>query len=210
MGDGSKPKSSEPKDGPYWSIMLEVSESSMKPVDQANILRDSIQGLINTQMIKPTDEIVSTYHRRFDHGYPTPSLEREGVLKELLPKLQARDIYSRGRFGSWRYEVGNQDHSFMLGVEAADNIVNGAVELTLNYPDFVNGRQNTERRLFEGSQVFRNKATDKADAAGDAKVVDIEANKAGIANGTKDVPTRDRAPSKSQSSHGRKTSKSVK
>jgi hypothetical protein len=57
------------------------------------------------------------------------------------------DIWSRGRFGSWRYEVGNQDHSFMLGVEAVDNIVTGAVELTLNYPDFVNSRQNTERRL---------------------------------------------------------------
>lgn len=105
----------------------------------------------------------------------------------------------------------------MLGVEAADHLANGAVELTLNYPDFVNGRQNTERRLFEGNQVFRNKATDKADAAGDAKVVDIESNKAGLtsngsANGSKEVPTRDRAASKSQSSssHGRKSSKSVK
>lgn len=127
--------------------MLEVSESSMKPVDQEKLLQDCIQGLINTDMIKPEDEIVSTYHRRFDHGYPTPSLEREGVLKDLLPKLLDFDIYSRGRFGSWRYEVGNQDHSFMLGVEAADNIHNGAVELTLNYPDFVNGRQNQERRL---------------------------------------------------------------
>ena len=45
----------------------------------------------------------------------------------------------------------------MLGVEAADNIVNGAAELTLNYPDFVNGRQNHERRLLEGAQVFKAK-----------------------------------------------------
>jgi hypothetical protein len=134
--------------------MLEVSESSMKPVNTANLLKESIQGLVNTEMLKPTDEIVSTYHRRFDHGYPTPSLEREGVLKKLLPALQEKGIYSRGRFGSWRYEVGNQDHSFMLGVEAADNIVNGATELTLNYPDFVNGRKNDERRLVEGAQLF--------------------------------------------------------
>jgi hypothetical protein len=35
----------------------------------------------------------------------------------------------------------------MLGVEAVDHIATGAVELTLNYPDFVNGRRNTERRL---------------------------------------------------------------
>ncbi|CAO2652246.1 Nn.00g005290.m01.CDS01 [Neocucurbitaria sp. VM-36] len=154
LADGSKPSSTEPKDGPYWSIMLEVSESSLKPVDGKNMLKDSIQGLINTEMIKPGDEIVSTYHRRFDHGYPTPSLEREGVLTQLLPALQAQDIWSRGRFGSWRYEVGNQDHSFMLGVEAVDNIVNGAVELTLNHPDFVNGRKNEERRLQDGAQIF--------------------------------------------------------
>ena len=181
--------------------MLEISESSMKPVDRENLLKESIQGLINTEMIKSDDEIVSTYHRCFDHGYPTPSLEREGVLTKLLPKLQDMDIYSRGRFGSWRYEVGNQDHSFMLGVEAADHIVNGAVELTLNYPDFVNGRKNTERRLVEGSQAFRSKATVNADAA---KPVDVS-------NGTKELPVRERAASKtSSSSHARKSSRQVK
>ena len=42
----------------------------------------------------------------------------------------------------------------MLGVEAADAIVNGSVELTLNYPDFVNTRANSERRLVDGAQVF--------------------------------------------------------
>lgn len=105
LANGTKVSSSDAKEGPYWSIMLEVSQSTMKPVDEKNILRDCIQGLINTEMIKPEDEIVSTYHRKFDQGYPTPSLEREGVLKELLPKLQDMDIYSRGRFGSWRYEV---------------------------------------------------------------------------------------------------------
>lgn len=155
LADGSKPESTEAQEGPYWSIMLEVSESSLKPVNNENLLKDSIAGLINTEMLNPTDQIVSTYHRRFDHGYPTPSLEREGVLKQLLPKLQDMDIYSRGRFGSWRYEVGNQDHSFMLGVEAADSIVNGAAELTLNYPDFVNGRVNGERRLVDGAQYFK-------------------------------------------------------
>lgn len=164
-------------------------------------MRDSLQGLINTQMLSANDEIVSTYHRRFNHGYPTPALEREGVLTELLPKLQAMDIYSRGRFGSWRYEVGNQDHSFMLGVEAADHILNGAVELTLNYPDFVNGRKNEERRLTEGLEVFRNKATDAIDRA-------AAANKAGQANGSADLPTRDGAASKT-SKHTRKPSKST-
>lgn len=147
LTNGDKPASSEPKEGPYWSIMLEVSESQYKPVNHDTLLADNIQGLINTELLRPEDEIVSTYVRRFDHGYPTPSLERNGALDEILPYLQQKDILSRGRFGSWKYEVGNQDHSFMLGVEAVDHIVSGAVELTLAYPDFINSRANTERRL---------------------------------------------------------------
>ena len=94
LANGSRRQSMQAKKGPYWSIMLEVSESSMKPVNQESLVKDCIQGLVNTDMLKPEDEIVSIYHRRFDHGYPTPTLEREGVLKELLPALQAKGIYS--------------------------------------------------------------------------------------------------------------------
>ncbi|OJT04229.1 hypothetical protein TRAPUB_5106 [Trametes pubescens] len=144
---GGERGSSEAKAGPYWSLMVEVAQSPMKPVDEENLVRDCIRGLVNTEMLRPSDEIVSTYHRRFEHGYPVPSLERDDLLERILPKLKARDIWSRGRFGSWKYEAGNQDHSFMLGVEAVDNIVCGSPEVTLNHPDFVNGRVNDERRL---------------------------------------------------------------
>ncbi|KAF5580663.1 UDP-galactopyranose mutase [Fusarium pseudoanthophilum] len=147
LANDDKPTSSEPASGPYWSIMLEISESSYKPVNQATLLEESIQGLINTDLLKPEDEIVSTYVRRFDHGYPTPTLERDAALSEALPYLYDKDILSRGRFGAWKYEVGNQDHSFMQGVEAVDNIISGGLELTLSNPDFVNSRKNTERRL---------------------------------------------------------------
>ncbi|KAJ4421746.1 hypothetical protein N0V82_003590 [Gnomoniopsis sp. IMI 355080] len=110
LANGQKPESSDSLPGPYWSIMLEVSESSYKPVNHESLLDDCIEGLINTELLKPDDEIVSTYVRRFDHGYPTPSLERNEALAEILPYLQDKEILSRGRFGSWKYEVGNQDH----------------------------------------------------------------------------------------------------
>lgn len=64
--------------------------------------------------------------RRLEHGYPTPSVERDGVLVDALPFLRQYNIWSRGRFGSYKYEVGNQDHSLMLGVECADNVLFGA------------------------------------------------------------------------------------
>jgi len=136
------------REGPYWSIMLEVSESYKKPVNHDTLIADCIQGLINTSMCKPEDEVVSVYHRKFHHGYPTPSLQREDQLKVLLPALKEEyNIWSRGRFGSYRYEVANQDHSCMVGVECVDSVLFGAPEMTLNEPDWVNGRKNTERRL---------------------------------------------------------------
>ncbi|TBU30339.1 FAD/NAD(P)-binding domain-containing protein [Dichomitus squalens] len=155
LADGSKPPFSARLPGPYWSVMVEVSESPNKPVHYDTLLQDSIQGLINTELLRSDDEIVSIYHRRFEHGYPTPSLTRDDVLQELLPRLQERGIYSRGRFGSWKYEVSNQDHSFMLGVEAVDHIVYGSAELTLNRPDYVNGSRNVREACGRGAPYCR-------------------------------------------------------
>jgi len=39
-------------------------------------------------------------------------------------------VFSRGRFGGWKYEVSNQDHSFMQGVELVDRLVRGEPEIT--------------------------------------------------------------------------------
>ncbi len=65
------------------------------------------------------------------------SLERDAVLGEALPWLKAQGIWSRGRFGSYKYEVANQDHSCMVGVEAVDNMLFGTKEFTLLYPSLV-------------------------------------------------------------------------
>lgn len=135
------------KSGPYWSLMFEVSESKeFKPVNLETIVEETIQGAINTKMIKSSDEVVSIYYRRLEHGYPTPSLERDGVLDEALPWLKKQGIWSRGRFGSYKYEVANQDHSCMIGVEAVDNILFGTKEFTLMYPSLTNegGAKNTD------------------------------------------------------------------
>lgn len=83
-------------------------------------------------------------HCRLEHGYPTPSVGRDEVLTQALPWLKEQGIWSRGRFGAYKYEVANQDHSLMLGVEAADNMLYGSKELTLTHPNIVNAKKNTE------------------------------------------------------------------
>ncbi len=71
-----------------------------------NILKETIRGAINTSLVQPGDEIVSIYHRRIEHGYPTPCLKRDSVLEKALPWLKNEfNIWSRGRFGSYKYEV---------------------------------------------------------------------------------------------------------
>jgi protoporphyrinogen oxidase len=124
--------------GRQWSLMAEVSESACKPVDAACVVEQTIAGLRAAQLIGPQAAIESVWHRRLEHGYPTPSLDRDTWLGQIEPELYARNILSRGRFGAWKYEVGNMDHSFMQGVEAADHILRGTSETTRHQPAVVN------------------------------------------------------------------------
>lgn len=123
-----------PHNVPYpesqWSLMLEVSESTYKPVNGQALMDSVIEGCRNTRLISAQDEIVSKFHFRAPYGYPVPSLNRDAILNRVQPELEKLGLYSRGRFGAWKYEVSNQDHSFMQGVEWTDRMVAGAEELT--------------------------------------------------------------------------------
>jgi hypothetical protein len=55
-------------------------------------------------------------------------LHRDKALKEIQLFLEKNNIYSRGRFGAWKYEIGNMDHSVMMGKEIVDRILKGAKE----------------------------------------------------------------------------------
>ena len=150
---GGADTSASPPGGPYWSLMFEVSESAAhKPVDSSPVplagstwpavVKDTLAGALATHLITPDTPVVSIYHRRLERGYPTPSTSRDAALAKALPFLKEHSVWSRGRFGSWKYEVGNQDHSVALGAEAVDAILFGAPELTLTHPDLVNRTRN--------------------------------------------------------------------
>ncbi|MBV9183880.1 MAG: hypothetical protein JO356_21455 [Acidobacteria bacterium] len=89
-----------------------------------------ISGLIRAKILEESDRtrIISHYHHPVEYSYPIPTLERDRALTALQPWLMKKGIYSRGRFGAWRYEVGNMDHSVMMGVEAVNHLLAGEEE----------------------------------------------------------------------------------
>ena len=121
-----------------WSLMAEVSESAAKPVNGETIFAAVVAALRQDGLIGATNEIVSRWHHREEFGYPTPFLGRDEVLEQVLPELERQRIYSRGRFGAWKYEVSNQDHSFMQGVELAERLTGRGEEQTIVDPDRAN------------------------------------------------------------------------
>lgn len=122
-----------PDNKTQFSLMAETSASHLKTVSEESIIEETIQGMKNCGLIKD-ESIVSTWKFKANLGYPTPSIQRDEVLKELIPALQEKGICSRGRFGAWMYEISNQDHTFMQGVEWIDYIKNGKDETTFKLP----------------------------------------------------------------------------
>lgn len=132
---------------PYeqWSLMAEVSESREKRVDRHGLVGWTLQAMKQDGLLADRDRIRSLVRRRLHHAYPTPFLGRDSVVDPLLRRLEKLGIYSRGRFGAWKYEVGNEDHSFAQGYECADRLLRGGgseCEPTLFTPARVNARRN--------------------------------------------------------------------
>ncbi|AIE84280.1 UDP-galactopyranose mutase [Fimbriimonas ginsengisoli Gsoil 348] len=141
----------------HYSLLCETSASEFKPENGDTIVEDTIQGLINCGMLKEEDrqDIVSTWVYYADYSYPTPSVERDEILAEVIPWLEERDIYSRGRFGMWKYEVANTDHSLMQGVELVNRLLLDEPETTIGikYESTEDGRKAAahERSVKAGS-----------------------------------------------------------
>jgi protoporphyrinogen oxidase len=178
-----------PDNKTHYSLLCETSYSEFKPVDRGRIVDDTIRGLVNCGLIKPEDrqDIVDTWVFDAEYSYPTPSVERDRILSDVIPFLENHHIFSRGRFGMWKYEVSNTDHSLMQGVELINRLLLGDAETTIGmkYASTGDGRNAAlhERSSLAGSGAKPPRAAaakTNADNPGDKSEAHISEEELGV------------------------------
>lgn len=127
-------KNNVPNHDLHWSLMCETAYSKHKRVDRKKVKENTVNGLIESKLISKNEKenIVSTHLIDIEYAYPIPTIARNNALLAINSFLEKNEIYSRGRFGAWKYEVGNMDHSFMQGVEVVERILLNKDETTSN------------------------------------------------------------------------------
>jgi protoporphyrinogen oxidase len=124
------------------SFLCEFATPGSGPMLNEDLGHLAVEGLRKLGLID-----VSTARRHIHtmtaaYGYPVPTYDRDEILHHVLPALEKLNIYSRGRFGGWKYEAANMDHSVMQGVEAVNHALDGSDQPTIYRPNDVNaGKQ---------------------------------------------------------------------
>ncbi|GAB7109563.1 FAD-dependent oxidoreductase [Streptomyces phaeofaciens JCM 4814] len=108
-----------------------MTETSMLPrtrLDFRRLISTCDQSVRRQGLVPEHAPLASAHLELIEYAYPVPTVDRDAALAEVVPWLEARRIYPRGRFGTWRYEIGNMDHAVKMGLDIARRLVNGTVE----------------------------------------------------------------------------------
>jgi protoporphyrinogen oxidase len=112
----------------YCSYMTEIAHSPHKPEPRAGLEERVEAGLRASGTVAGRPPVASLHVLDVPYAYPVPTLGRDGALALIQPWLEERGIHSRGRFGAWRYEIGNMDHAVKMGIDIARRLARGATE----------------------------------------------------------------------------------
>ncbi len=114
--------------GRYSAYMTETSYSRYKPEPREGLEERVEEGLRASGVVEGRPEVASTHVIDIDYAYPVPTMKRNQALEVIQPWLMEQGIFSRGRFGSWKYEIGNMDHAVKMGIDVARLLVGGTPE----------------------------------------------------------------------------------
>ena len=112
----------------YSAYLTETSYPAGRPHRRAELEQRVVAGLVTGGVVDELGPVVSLHTVDAPYAYPLPTVDRDPALAVVQPWLEERAIFSRGRFGSWRYEIGNMDHAVKMGVDVARRLVEGRAE----------------------------------------------------------------------------------
>ncbi|KAI6175213.1 Amino-oxidase domain-containing protein [Aphelenchoides fujianensis] len=127
----------------FWSVLCEIGRRPEVHESSDEIVQRVIQDLKRVQLIESEQQVHSTWFTIIPYGqaipvhpslywiafsYPIPTLERDEELQKCHDALEEHQIFSRGRFGAWKYEQSNQDVCFEQGRQLVDRLYLGEDE----------------------------------------------------------------------------------
>lgn len=105
------------RERPCHGIMAEVSVSSTKKVDLAQVHSKTVQFLCDIGVLGDPSEVIWHGHMDVKHAYPVYTRKRPGIVQAIKDWLAQYDIYTLGRFGEWEYI--NSDECVYRGLALA-------------------------------------------------------------------------------------------
>ncbi|MGW0160561.1 protoporphyrinogen/coproporphyrinogen oxidase [Mycobacterium sp. NPDC003323] len=116
-----------------WNILCEVPVFADEPISADDAVESVVASL--QRLGAEGAQVASRFVTTLDFGYPVPTLGRDDLLRAADEQLIALGIYSRGRFGGWRYESSNQDYGYVQGRQAVDHALFGTAEEVYWHPE---------------------------------------------------------------------------
>lgn len=121
-------ESNSPAGTHSWMCEIGVSPALRNSADEEQMMSETVAGLEQAGLIDHRD-IAHVHSHWIERAYPLPTPMRDSALDVIQPYLEENDIYSRGRFGAWKYESqGNQDMAFTAGMDVVRRILDGSKE----------------------------------------------------------------------------------
>ncbi len=112
----------------FSAFLTETAYAPGEAPPDAELEERVLGGLVAVGLVDPEAPVVSVHTVDAPYAYPVPTRGRDRALAVIQPWLDEHGIHARGRFGSWRYEIGNMDHAVKMGIDVARRLVEGRPE----------------------------------------------------------------------------------
>jgi protoporphyrinogen oxidase len=102
------------------SMYVEIPMNAVKGLSQKEILKRTLAGLREAQILRKGDRIVVSQFLPIPHAYVVYDQNRRRSLPKIFSFLRKNNIQSIGRYGAWKYSF--MEEAILDGKKAAEYI----------------------------------------------------------------------------------------